>query len=517
VTGQSARWGDERGSLPFAMLISLVALSLSAAIVPIVLTQIGITRDSIERVHALNAAQSGLDAAVGQIRKSTDGTGAGTLAKLPCGPLTGNIGVGGTARYRVVIDYFKVDPSTLTAAQIANTADTTTHVMCVSGAGTPTVPKYALLRSQGTDQATGTLSTNAAVCTSHARCIEATYTVITNNQNIPGGLIHNYQAASMTDLCFDAGSAAPTAGTALRMQPCVEDSDQQKFEYDRSLRLMLKVTETTGTGMCLDAVDAVGAAVVLRACVAVAIPQQRWSFNGGSRFQGTNAANTDFSNNCFAASPAYTANVAVVLADCGTTVEDSAAYSPDALVGAGAAGKALGQLVNYDQFGRCLDVTDKNVAKGFQIAWPCKQSPGALQWNQIWTIPIVPTGNITGVTGTISTNTGTAVYCLVSPGSGALGQYVTLAVCPATATTAMTWRRYEESDTYAKAYRITDNWGQCLIPKDPAALPIDTYGSTGGIGVSKIVVATCTGATSEKWNAPANIDDPSPLQNVTEK
>jgi hypothetical protein len=319
------------------------------------------------------------------------------------------------------------------------------------------------------------------------------------------------------DLCFDAGSGAPAIGTQLRMQPCVDGSDQQKFEYDRSLRLMLKSTESTGTGMCLDAVDAVGAAVVFRACVAVAIPQQRWSFNGGSRFQGTNAANTDFSNNCIVAAPAYTANVAVVLGDCGATVEDSAAFSPDASVGAGAAGKALGQLVNYDQFGRCLDVTDQNVAKGFQIDWPCKQSPGALQWNQIWTIPIVPAGNLTGVTGTVSTNAPTGVYCLVSPGSGAVGQYVTLSLCLAGPPATMTWRRYEESDTYAKAYRITDNWGHCLVPKDPAAVPTDTYGTTGGIAISKIVIATCTGDPSEKWNAPANIEDPSPLQNITEK
>lgn len=498
------------------MLISLVALSVSAAMVPIVLTQIGTTRNSIARVHALNAAQTGLDVAVGQIRKSVDGAGAGTLSKLPCGPLTGNVGVGGTARYRITINYFKVDPSTLTAAQIANTADTN-HVICVSGLGTPTVPRYALLRSQGTDQASGTLSTNPAVCTTQARCIEATYTVVTNNQNIPGGLIHNHYSATGADLCFDAGSTAPTSGTQLRMQPCDENSDQQKFEYDRSLRLRLKVTENTGTGMCLDAVDADGAAVVFRACDPAIVPQQRWSFNGGSRFQGTDATNIDFSDHCLVAVPAYTANIGVVLDTCGTTTEDSAVFSPDAAVGAGAAGKSLGQLVNYDQFGRCIDVSQKNVNAGFLIDWPCKQSPGALQWNQIWTIPIVPTGNLTGVTGTISTNAPTGQHCMVSPGSGAVGQHVTVAPCQAGPPAAMTWRRYEESDTYAKAYRITDYWNQCLIPKDPNAVPDDTYTGSGGTRISKITVAACTGAAAEKWNAPANIEDPSPLQNITEK
>ena len=257
--------------------------------------------------------------------------------------------------------------------------------------------------------------------------------------------------------------------------------------------------------MCLDGVDASSSPVVFRACVVPAIPQQRWSFNDNSRFQGTNVTNDGFSNFCFVAAPANTPGIAVVLGSCNSST-DTSSYSPEASVGAGAAGKALGQLVNYDQFGRCLDVTEFNVNKGFLISWPCKQSPGGLAWNQLWTVPTVPTGNTAGVTGTISTNTGSTVYCLNSPGSNAFGQYVTVVPCQVAPPAAMTWTRYENANTYAKSYRITDYWNQCLVPTDPTAVPPDFYTSKGAYQISKITVEPCTGSTLEKWNAPANIE-----------
>ena len=60
--------------------------------------------------------------------------------------------------------------------------------------------------------------------------------------------------------------------------------------------------------------------------------------------------------------------------------------APDAAVGAGAAGASSGQLVNFNQFGRCLDVTNQDVTSAYLIAWPCKQAPDPtnVAWNQRW-------------------------------------------------------------------------------------------------------------------------------------
>src|SRR5207253_1331455 len=76
----------------------------------------------------------------------------------------------------------------------------------------------------------------------------------------------------------------------------------------------------------------------------------------------------------------------------------------DAGVGAGAAGPSTGQIVNFNQFGRCIDVTDQNVSSTFLIVWPCKQAPNvaSLTWNQRWTGPAIP-GGLTSATGRIST------------------------------------------------------------------------------------------------------------------
>jgi hypothetical protein len=66
---------DERGSLPLAMLLTLVGVSLSAVLGPIVLHQIADARTSSERALALHAAEAGLHTAMGHFRAAADSTG----------------------------------------------------------------------------------------------------------------------------------------------------------------------------------------------------------------------------------------------------------------------------------------------------------------------------------------------------------------------------------------------------------------------------------------------------------
>ena len=110
-------------------------------------------------------------------------------------------------------------------------------------------------------------------------------------------------------------------------------------------------------------------------------------------------------------------------------------WTLDPSVGAGAAGSATGELVNFSQFGRCLDVTNFVVTSPSMIAYPCKQAPNPtnVAWNQRWTVPTVTGSNISA-TGSISTNdlTDGNTYCLTSPQAVGYGNWVTLTKCPNT-------------------------------------------------------------------------------------
>lgn len=505
--------GDDRGSLIMAMLLTLVGTMLSALMVPVVLTQINSTKVEVRRAHALAAAQAGLDVALGHIRAADDGAGTGVLAKLPCGPLTGRVGVGGPSRYQVTIDYFSVDPQGKSDSWVA-----ANRMSCLAGGGTYTAPNYALLRAAGTDAATGSFS---AVTT---RSLRGTYTFQTTNQNIAGGLIHVYKTATSTDLCMDGGSGSPATGTAVQMQPCVTGSIRQKFAYNQNLTLVLVAskTATLPLGMCLDAgtPHATGAVVRFQSCATTTLPQQQWSINDAANFEGTSNGST-LDGYCFNVQTPNTAGSFVILgttsaARCHQGYNNQQTFSPEAAVGAGAAGAPNSQLVNFSEFGRCLDVTEQNVLYSYLIAWPCKQAPNPanVTWNQKWALPTITSGS--SATGRITTSPTLGLHCLRSPGSIAAGQYVTVAACTGVGNppTNMRWTVYTDTGSYTTSYRIMDGYGYCLAPTDPAAAAPDFY--PNGQQISKIVVTTCSGSTLQKWNAPPNLLQSLPLKDIGE-
>jgi hypothetical protein len=503
--------GDDRGSLPLAMLLTLVGMMLSALLIPMVLNQVQSTRVDMHRLRALNAAQAGLDVALGHIRAANDGAGNGVLLELPCGPLTGTVGAGGTARYQVTIAYYDDDPR----GHTDSTWLTAHRIACYPGGGADSTPAYALLRAQGTDSATGAIGSGAT------RTLQGTYTFSTSNENIVGGLIHIYKTSTSTDLCLDAGSGSPAAGTNVQLKPCVAGSIQQKFTYLSNLNLVLSNTVTSSSlGMCLDAgtPQAAGKVLAFQSCATTTKPQQQWSFNDNANFEGT-ADGSTLDGLCFNAQSPNVSGSFVILAarsasKCYGAYDNIQTFSPDAAVGAGAAGVAADstgamQLVNFKEFGRCLDVTGQNVTSTFLIAWPCKQAPNMnnVAWNQKWTLP--------SSTGTLYTTKSGTKYCLRSPLSTASGQYVTIVTCPTGTTPAnLSWTVYTDTGTYATSYRIIDDSGYCLQPTDPTASPADLFAS--GNLISKIVVVACTASTLQKWNAPANIVPAPPLKDLGE-
>lgn len=484
-----------------AMLFTLVTTSLTALLLPMMLVQAAQVRHTTGRVDGLIAAQAGLDVALAQIRH-----GHADLAALPCTTIAGTVdGAAGTDRYQVTIVYLGQNPRGQTAAWL------TANAMSCPPA---TVPAYARITAVGTAAGAGAVS---------PRTLGATYTFRTSSTNVLGGLIHVYPTPTSVDRCMDAGSATPAAGTVVTEQDCAGGAPQQSFGYTTDLTLVLTGSRTPARpdGLCLQAPPNDGAAVTLQPCATPRIAAQEWSFNDKSNFVGTTDGHT-LNGLCitsqWAQSTGSAAGSPLVLSSsqCNAGSGDNMQnFAPDASVGAGAAGAGTHQLVNYAQFGRCLDVPAKDPTAGLLIDWPCKQAPdpSTLTWNQVWSLPSAGTGTIS----TYDSDNGVR-YCLRSPGAvydpAAKGPYADLVACPSTVTPAdrLTWTVNADTGSYATSYTIRNADGYCLAAIGTA----DDYW-TYGSNVSKLQVAVCGADTRQKWNAPGTLGDGRGLTDYAER
>lgn len=505
------RAGDDTGSLAMAVLVVTLGALVCALLGPVVVTQVGTTQVELRRVHALHAAEAGLDVAVAQIRAADDGAGNGVWSDLPCGPLSGAVGGGGTGRYQVSIYYVSADPQVRMAVNPSWFA--ANQIACTTGSGPGSVPLYAVLYSTGTD--------NGA-----SRLLRGAYRLRTTNQNVLGGQIHLFYTSSSTaDLCMDSGSPTSlAAGTPLRVVACdpTGTSQQQMFAYTTASTLMLvhSVTATWPLGLCLDAgaTHATGNPVVFQPCQSPAPVRQQWIFNGDSQFEGV-VSGTITDGYVFQLPAADTPGSVFIT---NTPVWDGSfnninGFQPDPSVGPGNAGPQNKQLVNYAEFGRCLDLNGGNAALGYLIAWQCKPS-----WNQAVNLPPVSTTMGTATPGLISMDvpagapTPQGLYCLQSPRSTAFGAYPSMVACTSTSTApALQWQVYAYTGDYPTSYRVVDVDGNCLQAADPNAVPSDTD-AFGPARISRIEVRACSDSTLQKWNADPYLLDGVPLKYVGE-
>jgi hypothetical protein len=486
----------DTGSMPLAALLAIIGVGLSTMLLPVTVTQIGSTRTQMQWVRALHAAQTGLDVALGRIRAAQNG-GVGELDLLPCGPLSGNVQADGGPGFDVEIFYLNADPRGRARDNAWLDANKQT-----CGAE---VTSYALLRSRGTDGNT-------------TRRMWGTYVFRTSNAPVPGGLIHALKTGTNPDLCLDAGSAAPPAGTLVLMQPCSPGAKQQTWAYQTNLYLML-VSSRTGSnpGMCLDAglPHSLGNWVRLQPCADPTAPRQQWSFNPRANFQGTTDGLT-LDEYCLNVLVPESPGSALVLGnDADTSSCNSTAvwgprqtFAPDNAVGAGPAGPATKQLVNFAQFGRCIDLPQKTNPDWVSVL-QCNQAPDPtkIAVNQRWTLPGTPAGHITAEqAGNSKYDAGT--YCLTSPGSP--DQYVDALLCSASRRD-MRWTVRGYTGNYATSYRIEDDYGYCLAAKDEALGDFHNV----DLRASKTIVAECSGSGLQKWNAPPDLQ-PSRFKDVGE-
>ena len=514
LTRRAASQGDDDGSIIMAMLLILVTTLFAALLAPIVLAQIHTSAFDTRRSHSLDAAQTGVDVALGKIRDANDGLGAGVLSTLPCTnftPLTGSVSTGGTARYNTLIYYFAQDPR----GHDDWIKDSYKQIVCATAtSGMPLTPRFAVVVSQGTDSATGSFSSVPT------RTIQATYVFNTKDNNIQGGLIH--YSGSNPDLCLDAGSSSPAVGVIPTYKKCASGSDQQLWSFNSNLTVSLASTVGgSNLGLCVDATypQATGNALTLQNCSSTTTRDQQYSWGAGQHFFAT-ATDGSQTSLCWVAQAANTVGAPLLLGSCSGA---GATLAPEPAVGAGDAGAAKKYLVDYNQFGRCLDVTHATLPSAsdypYLIAYPCKVTTDSTQTdpvNQQWNSPTIAAG-ATSATGQITTKEDSS-YCLTSPMR--LGGYPTMTKCTTPQATNQTWTVWGATGEYATSYRITDasrpdpnsTIGYCMSPTDLTASSPDVLDGLS----SKIIVTTCSGATLQKWNAPPGVDS-SPVKDYQEK
>jgi hypothetical protein len=484
---------NDAGSLPIAMLLVMVGTSLSAVIASTAVARTASVHAAVDSPLLLDAAHAGFETVIARIRAAVDNHGQGSRVALPCGPVSGRVAAAIPHTFVVTVAYKTVGDSS---------------IGCLSGAGTLTVPAYADLTSTGQDPVTG-----------GSRVLTARYSIRTSNQNIPGGLVPAVAKVAGQSVCLDAGSANPAAGAIVRLQLCAAGSRQQTFAYNENLYLTLvsSATDTLPLGMCLDGgplphPDS-DVLVTMQPCAAGVAGRQQWSINDLNYYEGTSDG-VNLDDHCLTPQAPDTVAVPVV-------VRKPCAYdyNPEVSVGAGSAGAKTTQVVNYGQFGRCLDVAEYNWQRAFFWIWPCKQAPSVagLSWNQKWVLPAVVPGD-SGTAGFIVNYPPSISYpaCLRSPLATAQWSYVTLEQCPsAPATGAFKWTVFGDTGTYATSYTIVDDAGNCLAAADPTQPGGDI--SIYGHDVSPAVTVVCSGSTREKWNADPNVLKASPLTMVAER
>lgn len=497
--------GDEGVALLLVIMMMLVVTSLSLLVLGVVVAQVQPTALAQKSTLTINGAQAGVDAALSQIRSAVsapnvDGNVFGNRAALPC-TLQGTVGgAADRSAYAVTVEYYDTDPTDLA------TADRPSHrLACTAGSGLAVVPTFALIKSAGT--APGT-SVPKAGATSGNRAIQSLYAFKVTNVNIPGGLF--YSVSNQFCLTADSGTAGSKV-TYTAAAGCKTGAPLQTWVYDKDYAVKL-ADSLDGQALCLTlgSQSAVGY-VTLQPCVAKQT-NQLFSYEGGAKFRAQNAGNTDYGSVCLyagqKAGPAQGNYLTSGPDGCSSSNNEWGSFSPEPKVGAGAASKTTNQIVNYLEFGRCMDVTNGAIGSSYMIVYPCKQDPstagGKLNWNHKWyyTEGTKAAPTTAGQQISVMVNNSTSdTYCLSVPAPGAGSTYATFVKpCNASDAKQTFTRTFEVLGNYADSYTFEDSWGRCLS-LGPKAQP------SGSVKWSTIVAAACTGGSEQKWNAPPGLQD----------
>ncbi|WP_432533513.1 RICIN domain-containing protein [Kineococcus arenarius] len=501
---RALRGADDGVAMLLVIMTTMIAAALSILLLGIVIAQVAPTQLQQKSTVTISAAQAGVDAALSEIRTARGaanvaGNVFGDTSKLPC-TLTGTVGAGSSeVGYTVRVEYYDTDPTDLTTTQRAGR-----DIDCTAGSGTAMVPSYAIIKSEGTGAALPGRSADSG-----DRSIQALYAFEITNENVPGGRMYTVSEK----YCLKAASA--TAGSLITYTAaanCTAGDSLMTWLYDTDYALKLASSITTGSPLCISAPNSSTGDATLQKCDAADYKQQ-WSYEGGARFRdqvykdnGT-ANSSTYGSYCLAAATTTVSALEGSRLRSGSCTSNTeyGSFSPEPKVGAGAASYKTNQIVNYLEFGRCMDVTNQSITYSYMIVYPCKQDPSGgtqLSWNHKWYYTeATATQPTTGAQQIYVLVNNSTKYCLQTPTSGTTNGYVIFTKsCSSTDARQKFYRTYKVEGDYSASYTIKDDYGRCLS--------LGAKGTPSGSATwSTITAAACTGGTEQKWNAPAGAQE----------
>lgn len=520
------RAGDEQGSIILVLLLIMVFSIVAVTAMTGSISQLNQSTNTSSRNGDLQAALAGVQVTVGRIRAQNI-NGYVVPSQLPCGTSSGwtNAASGtGSASFTTSVQYYDETPL---GAFVA--------VSCTAGSG-PTPPSSGnyLARAVVTSCSPSTTCPNptaASTAKGNWRRVVSTYNFNTSNANIPGGIIYSYSNKECLIAVYNNGSNASGGVTLEATTKCSTSNTLEQFQYTPTWNLDIQIA---GIDYCVqDPEDTGGGSStvpITQNCGAAATAQ--WGVNDNGDIQGvsTGTSPAGYYNSYCLQNPLYsdptgTQTSKVTLGGCSGGFNNTTTWQISPSAGAGGSqppsGQAFGptsQLVNYQEFGACLDVTNQNVGSSFLIDYMCKQFPdtnGYPSWNQRFCFQKTSTdahGNpvgmlFTALNQTTCTNPANP-YCLHSPlatpGSLPSQVWVTVTACDVTETNPasnVTWTEWGSNGGSVHDYTWTDANGYCL-----EANTANKWAPPGNTDkFSTIQVDTCNGSYQQKWNAPPSL------------
>jgi len=485
---------DENGiALMSAILFMMLLGGLSLVLLSIVLGQAAPAYLAQKSTKTVNAAQAGLQAALGIVRSVNGAVVAGqtygSRADLPCtvdGSVDGNTA---DLKYTVNVSYFTSDPTG------RDTAWMNLNKLVCNAAGVASQPTFAYFKSEGKGAAITGRAANYG-----DRSVSAVYKFQITVVNIPGGPIYD----STAGWCLEATSIAVNAEIKfVRASTCTDaNKAKQSWIYDSDYEIKLaSTTVAPATPLCITGpiAPAGESNAVLKPCLARSDPARwnqlwNWSWSGTARWIGTNSTNTNWGSYCLGSTGAANlTDTRLRIGGCGGQL-----FAPTPAVGAGAASILTQQIVNFKEFGRCADVTDEKIGSANMISYPCKQDPTEgraptdrrVKWNHKWVYQEPPSGSPSlGNQQIVVTLEDGTPYCLQTRAGSATQAYPKFELCSASAD--QRWTRFYLTGDPNTAYTFRDARNRCMSIEPVAG------------SWSKITVATCTGLDNQKWNAPS--------------
>jgi hypothetical protein len=459
-------------------------------------------------------------------------TGNVNYGVLPC-TLSGTTNATGGTTYLAKVVY-----------QAQNSAGTLQTLTCSAGQGvTGITAGYHLNQAYITSCAPTSAcpaDPTQAISSSMARRTESTYQFKTTNANVAGGVITAQSGIECLVAAFTNGSTPAGGATLDTTTSCGSSSPYsslEQFQYTPNWNLEIALS---GINYCIQDPGTSSTIPLTTNCTGIT---SQWGVDDVADFEGVNSSNGP-NNTCLDVnSLANTSSVTLVetpaiISGCGTPWQSAAS------VGSGGAAPVApltigptNQFVNYDEFGRCMDVTNTNVGWPYLIDYTCKQFPDTTNypiWNQRWcfdplvtttgspTVGIVYTPNNAspGSCGTPGTAPPVSPYCLTSPratATASANNVVTVTSCTLPAPNSGTsgvaanlqWTTYGSLGTAQYQYTWQDASGYCLEANTANQLnagnPALTQTKPANPVWSIIQVDTCNGSYQQKWNAPATL------------